>query len=192
MFQFRHGHTVGWLNQVEVEKRPIYPDIGKIRERVGDLRAEWMLKPRNLVVFPNMQIADATALLLRTFCPLAPDRTEMRVRCLAPIGEPPEQRAWRLRQFEDFFNASGFATPDDTTVYEDCQTGYAARPLEWLQGYARGMATVKRLERMRTRLGCPITWIGRVTAGRKVRLLDADGRTLRVPAAGFDHFRSHA
>ena len=51
---------------------------------------------------------------------------------------------------------------------------------------------VKRLERMRTRLGCPITWIGRVTAGRKVRLLDADGRTPRLPAAGFDHFRSHA
>lgn len=143
MFQFRHGHTVGWLNQVEVEKRPIYPDIGRIRERVGELRADWMLKPRNLVVFPNMQIADATALLLRTFRPLAVDRTEMRVRCLAPIGEPPEQRAWRLRQFEDFFNASGFATPDDTTVYEDCQVGYAARPLEWLQGYSRGMAALE-------------------------------------------------
>ena len=142
-FQFRHGHTIGWLNQAEVEKRPIYPRIAEIRERVGDLRADWMLKLRNLVVFPNFQIADSTSLILRTFRPLAVDRTEMRVRCLAPIGEPPEQRAWRLRQFEDFFNASGFATPDDTVVYEDCQAGYAAQPLQWLQGYARGMATVE-------------------------------------------------
>jgi len=142
-FQFRHGHTVGWLNQAEVEKRPIYPRIAEIRERVGDLRADWMLKLRNLVVFPNLQIADSTSLILRTFRPLAVDRTEMRVRCLAPIGEPPEQRAWRLRQFEDFFNASGFATPDDTVTYEDCQVGYAAQPLQWLQGYARGMATVE-------------------------------------------------
>ena len=142
-FQFRHGHTVGWLNLAEVEKRPIYPRIAEIRERVGDLRADWMLKLRNLVVFPNFQIADSTSLILRTFRPLAVDRTEMRVRCLAPIGEPPEQRAWRLRQFEDFFNASGFATPDDTVVYEDCQAGYAAQPLQWLQGYARGMATVE-------------------------------------------------
>lgn len=140
-FQFRHGHTIGWLNLEEVEKRPIYPGIGEIRGRVGDLCADWMLKLRNLVLFPNLQIADSTSLILRTFRPLAVDRTEMRVRCLAPIGEPPEQRAWRLRQFEDFFNASGFATPDDTVVYEDCQEGYAAQPLQWLQGYARGMAT---------------------------------------------------
>jgi hypothetical protein len=90
-----------------------------------------------------MQIADATALLLRTFRPLAPDRTEMQVRCLAPIGEPSAQRAWRLRQFEDFFNASGFATPDDTMVYEECQTGFSAQPLEWLQGCERGMATIE-------------------------------------------------
>ncbi len=143
MFQFRCGHTVGWLNQVEVEKRPIYPAIPEIRGRVGDALADWMLKPRNLVVFPNMQIADATTLLLRTFRPLAPDRTEMTVRCLAPIGEPLERRAWRLRQFEDFFNASGFATPDDTVVYEECQTGFNAQPLDWLQGYDRGMAAIE-------------------------------------------------
>jgi hypothetical protein len=100
-----------------------------------------MLKPRNLVVFPNMQIADATAPSCARPAGAGPHRDA--VRCLAPIGEPPEQRAWRLRQFEDFFNASGFATPDDTTVYEDCQVGYAARPLEWLQGYSRGMATIE-------------------------------------------------
>jgi len=43
-----------------------------------------MLKLRNLVVFPNMQIADSTSLLLRTFRPLAVNKTEMRVYCMAP------------------------------------------------------------------------------------------------------------
>ena len=61
--------------------------------------------------------------MLRTFRPVAVDRTEMRSYCLAPIGEKPELRAWRLRQFEDFFNPTGIATPDDTVTYEDCQRG---------------------------------------------------------------------
>jgi len=142
-FQFANGHTVIWLNQAEVVKRPIYPGIEGIRKRVGAERADWMLKMRNMSVFPNMQIADSTSLLLRTFRPLAVDRTEMRYWCMAPVGEPPAQRAWRLRQFEDFFNISGLATPDDTVTYETCQAGMAARPLDWLQGHARGLAAVK-------------------------------------------------
>ena len=142
-FQFEHGHTAIWLNQAEVAKRPIYPAIDEIRQRVGSERADWMLKMRNLSVFPNLQVADSTSLLLRTFRPLSVDRTEMRVWCLAPVGEPPAQRAWRLRQFEDFFNVGGLATPDDTVTYETCQAGMAARPLDWLQGHARGLSAVK-------------------------------------------------
>jgi phenylpropionate dioxygenase-like ring-hydroxylating dioxygenase large terminal subunit len=140
MFNFAHGHSVIWAKQPEVEKRPIYPSIDEIRARVGAQGAEWMLHLRNLLVFPCMQIADATSLLVRTFRPLAVDRTEMRVHCLAPIGEAPEQRAWRLRQFEDFFNPGGLATPDDAMVYEDAQRGYSAQPLDYLQGWARGIA----------------------------------------------------
>ncbi len=144
VFQFEHGHAAIWLNQPEVEKRPIYPSIGEIRQRLGDARADWMLKLRNTVVFPNMQIADSTSLLLRTFRPLAVDRTEMRVYCLAPIGEGAAERTWRLRQFEDFFNPSGFATPDDTVVYEGCQRGLSVTTFPLLQGYSRGMtATAK-------------------------------------------------
>ena len=142
-FQFANGHTVIWLNQAEVAKRPIYPSIDAIRERVGNARADWMLKMRNMSVFPNMQIADSTSLLLRTFRPLAVDRTEMRYWCLAPVGEPPVQRAWRLRQFEDFFNVSGFATPDDTVTYETCQAGFAASRNAWLQGHCRGLAALQ-------------------------------------------------
>jgi len=142
-FQFANGHTLIWLNQAEVEKRPIYPGIGAIRKRVGDARADWMLKMRNMTVFPNMQIADSTSLLVRSFRPLAVNRTELRYWCMAPVGEPPAQRAWRLRQFEDFFNVSGLATPDDAVTYENCQAGFAAKPIAWLQGYSRGMEAIQ-------------------------------------------------
>ncbi len=151
-FQFANGHTVIWLEQAEVSKRPIYPVIDSIRERVGATKAEWMLKLRNLSVFPNMQVAENTSLLIRTFRPLAVDRTEMRVWCLAPVGEAPQQRAWRMRQFEDFFNVSGLATPDDTVTYEACQNGMQSVPLHFLQGHARGMAALQpgASERART------------------------------------------
>ena len=141
-FNFPHGHTVFWTDQPEAEKRPIYSQMAEIKRRVGDTRADWMLKVRQAHIFPNMQIAESAALMLRTFRPLAVDRTEMRSYCLAPIGESAERRAWRLRQFEDFFNPSGMATPDDTVVYEDCQIGFNAEGSPWLQGYERGMAAV--------------------------------------------------
>src|SRR6185503_4765319 len=45
------------------------------------------------------------------------------------------------------------------------------------------------LARLRGRLRCRLTEVGRVTAGSGVRLLDPTGRVLRPPRAGFDHFR---
>jgi benzoate/toluate 1,2-dioxygenase alpha subunit len=143
-FGFPNGHSMMWLNQPEPEKRPIFPVLPEIRGRVGELRADWMIKARNTLVFPNMQIADSITLMLRTFHPLAVDRTEMRSYCLAPIGEAPDLRAWRLRQFEDFFNPGGMATPDDTVVYEECQRGFGAQPIGFLQGYSRGLAAMQQ------------------------------------------------
>ena len=138
-FTFKNGHTSTWLNQGQPENRPIFNTLEEAKSRIGATRADWMLKLRNLTIFPNMQIADSTSLLIRTFRPLAVDKTEMRVWCLAPVGEAPQIRAWRLRQFEDFFNVCGMATPDDTTIYEDAQVGFQSAGLEWLQGYQRGM-----------------------------------------------------
>lgn len=138
-FSFKNGHSAVWSYQNEPEKRPIFPSIDEVRRRVGAERAEWMLRLRNTIIFPNFQTADSTALLLRTFRPLSVDKTEMRVHCLAPIGEAPEVRSWRLRQFEDFFNPSGFATPDDSMVYEDCQVGTGGSGFDYLDGYGRGM-----------------------------------------------------
>ena len=150
-FLFPHGHSLNWLKQPEVEKRPIWPVIDEIRARVGEKNAQWMLNLKNSVIFPNMQIADSTSLLVRTFRPISADETEMRVYCLAPIGESADRRSWRLRQFEDFFNPSGFATPDDTVIYEDCQSGYQSGGsghvpglFDYTQGCERGRSVLEQ------------------------------------------------
>jgi len=50
---------------------------------------------------------------------------------------------------------------------------------------------MKRLERIRARLGCPITCIGEIVAGPGVCLIGADGREAHLGTSGYDHFRSH-
>lgn len=45
-----------------------------------------------------------------------------------------------------------------------------------------------RIERIAARLGLPITPIGAIEPGAGVRVLDADGRPLRVGAGGYRHF----
>lgn len=142
MYAFTHGHACTWGDTSEPQKRPIWPVIDDIRSRVGEVRAEWMLTLRQLVVFPNMQINDAAGVILRIIRPIAVDLTEMRSYCLAPLGERPDVRARRLRQFEDFFNPGGMATPDDTVTYADCQNGFPAQGFSWVDGYARGFATM--------------------------------------------------
>ena len=123
MFDFDYGHTFTWTEQPEVHKRQLWPVIEEVKARVGEVKAQWMLKMRQTSIFPNMQINDGSAMILRVIRPLAVDLTEMTGYVLAPIGERADLRAWRLRQFEDFFNPAGFATPDDTVTYEDAQRG---------------------------------------------------------------------
>jgi benzoate/toluate 1,2-dioxygenase alpha subunit len=45
------------------------------------------------------------------------------------VGEAPEKRAYRLRQYEDFLNASGMATPDDLEEFRATQSGYDAHSM---------------------------------------------------------------
>jgi thiamine-monophosphate kinase len=48
----------------------------------------------------------------------------------------------------------------------------------------------RALGRLRRRLGCRLTRVGRVVVGAPaVRLVDAAGRRVRIPRAGYDHFR---
>ena len=141
-YGFRHGHTALWIEEGDKEGRPGYLAAEAARSRLGNTKVEWMLRGRNYFFFPNMQIQDSQSLMLRVFRPLSVDRTEMQTYCLAPKGEPSEMRAWRVRQYEEFFNPGGLATPDDATVYEYCHEALRTRGLPVLQGYSRGLAAV--------------------------------------------------
>ncbi len=142
-FTFDHGHSALFTPNPNPQVRPLFASIDELRSRVGEARARWMLNTRNITVFPNLQIAENASLQLRVMRPLSHDLTEMTIHCLAPVDEADAARDFRLRQFEDFFNASGLATPDDTTCYEDCQSGYGAGIVRWQQGYSRGIMSVQ-------------------------------------------------
>ena len=143
-FCFPNGHAAIWGETPSSDARPIFSRLAEITARVGPARAKWMLYTRNLSIFPNVQFAENAALQMRIWRPLGPDKTEMTTYCLAPRGEDRAARAVRIRQYEEFFNPSGLATPDDATAYEDCQAGNATPAIGFHQGYARGLAAVRR------------------------------------------------
>ena len=138
-YSFDHGHVLNWGVIGVSDALPLYERAGEIAERVGEAARDWMFNMRNLTIFPNLQIAENASSQLRVIRPLSANRTEMRTWCLAPKGESAAARRQRIRSYEDFFNPSGMATPDDTVSYENCQQGFASRVQPWLQGYARGM-----------------------------------------------------
>ena len=140
--QFAHGHGAVWITNMTPEQKPLYDDIEALVARVGAHRAQWMLNFRNLVLFPNVQLADSESLILRIIRPIDVNTTEMRMFSLAPIGEPAESRALRIRQHEDFFNVSGLATPDDTAIYEEIQAGLAESGAGYQRGYDRGATLI--------------------------------------------------
>jgi len=137
-FAFEHGHNAMWGPAPSDKATPLSFVRDELQQRVGEVRARWMTYVRNITAFPNAQFAENASLQLRIWRPLAVDRTEMRTFCLAPVGEPAEARRLRIRQYEEFFNPSGLATPDDIANYEDSQRGMAARAIQWQQGHARG------------------------------------------------------
>jgi phenylpropionate dioxygenase-like ring-hydroxylating dioxygenase large terminal subunit len=143
-FNFDHGHAVNWsIKQTQLYGRPLASDpqlLETARKRVGPDRVKWMLRQRNLTIFPNLQVIDISSAQLRTWRPLAANKTEMVSHCLAPVGEGAAQRALRIRNYEDFFNPTGLASSDDNVMYEFCQSGYEAAQAGYTQGYLRGAA----------------------------------------------------
>jgi benzoate/toluate 1,2-dioxygenase alpha subunit len=143
-YAIEHGHALNWGRFGLSDARPIYDKADKLAQQHGAAKRDWMFNMRNLTIFPNLQIAENASSQLRVIRPLSAGRTEMQTWCIAPKGESAEARRQRIRQYEDFFNPSGMATPDDTVTYENCQRGFASRVEPWLQGYARGMTASKQ------------------------------------------------
>jgi benzoate/toluate 1,2-dioxygenase alpha subunit len=143
-YDLGNGHTLLWIDHPNPQDRPNYEQRGEIAAQWGETRARWMLeRVRNLLIYPNIFFMDQVSTQLRVIHPLAVDRTRISTYCIAPVGEDAAARAHRLRQYEDFFNASGVGTPDDLAAFEACQRGYQGRLVRWQQGYVRGVRRMR-------------------------------------------------
>lgn len=131
-YAFKNGHIELWTAMANSENRPLYPRRDELVSKFGSARADWMVGYyRNLCIYPNLFLMDQMSSQLRIFRPIAVDKTEVTIYCIAPKGESQEARTRRIRQYEDFFNASGMATPDDLEEFRSCQIAYQAKEAEW-------------------------------------------------------------
>ena len=137
---FDYGHVLNWGVMPVTAAQPDYEQAEELARTQGIAKRNWMFNMRNLTIFPNLQIAENASSQLRVIRPVAADLTEMQTWCVAPRGESARARTLRIRQYEDFFNPTGMATPDDTVCYEEAQLGMAEQDRPWLQGHARGLA----------------------------------------------------
>ncbi len=131
-YSFENGHLAVWSQFADPTTRPVYAQFDKLTATHGRVKARWMVETlRNLCLYPNLFLMDQMSSQLRVSRPLAVDKTEVTIYCIAPRNEPAELRARRIRQYEDFFNASGMATPDDLEEFRACQQGYMGKAMRW-------------------------------------------------------------
>jgi len=131
-YSFDNGHLLLWTRWDNPEDRPLFAERDRLASEFGEARADWMIgNSRNLCLYPNLYLMDQFGSQLRIARPLSVDKTEVTIYCIAPKGECAEARARRIRQYEDFFNVSGMATPDDLEEFRACQQGFAGRAMEW-------------------------------------------------------------
>ncbi|MBH69504.1 MAG: benzoate 1,2-dioxygenase large subunit [Rhodospirillaceae bacterium] len=126
------GHMLLWANRGNPDVAPLNKSRSKLLKQYNKNKVDWMInKGRNLFLFPNMHLMDQSSTQIRVLIPHAPDRTEVRVYCIAPKGESRAARVARLRKFEDFFMVTGMATPDDMAALEDVQRGSGGKLVKW-------------------------------------------------------------
>lgn len=138
------GHMVIWADREPVETSPLSEAEKRLERDHSGGKVNWMLRRgRNLIVFPSLMINDFAATQIRIFRPVAVDRTEVTIYCLAPSEESREARYARLRKFEDFFMASGMATSDDVSALEAAHEGSRGRLAKW-GDFHRGLPTMTK------------------------------------------------
>jgi benzoate/toluate 1,2-dioxygenase alpha subunit len=131
-YSFDNGHLMIWGDSANPEDRPHWERREQWAGQFGEARADWMVRRiRNLCLYPNVYLMDTLSSQIRQYRPIAVDKTEVTTYCIAPKGESTEARARRIRQYEDFYNASGMATPDDLEEFRGCQMSYRGRSARW-------------------------------------------------------------
>ncbi|MDP6876468.1 MAG: RHO alpha subunit C-terminal catalytic domain-containing protein, partial [Alphaproteobacteria bacterium] len=141
-YDIGNGHNIIWAGRANPAVAPLFEAEARLLQSFSADKVDWMLRRgRNLFLFPNVQLMDQSSTQIRVFRPISPDRTEVRVYCIAPKGESRTARIARLRKFEDFFMVTGMATPDDLAALEDCQIGSHGRQARW-NNMDRGLSQV--------------------------------------------------
>ncbi|NLW04646.1 MAG: Rieske 2Fe-2S domain-containing protein [Pseudomonadaceae bacterium] len=129
---FHNGHMMLWTRVRNPEVRPIYRQFERLKAEHGEDRADFITNTtKNLCLYPNAYLMDQFSTQIRVLRPLAVDKTEVTIFCWAPKNEPAEERAKRIRQYEDFFNVSGMGTPDDQEEFRASQEGFNASYVKW-------------------------------------------------------------
>ncbi|QSN63288.1 Rieske 2Fe-2S domain-containing protein [Caballeronia sp. M1242] len=132
VYGFEHGHILLWTRTMNPEVRPVYQHRDEIAARVGEEKANYIVnQTRNLCLYPNVFLMDQFSTQIRVVRPISVDKTEVSIFCFAPKGESAENRAVRIRQYEDFFNVSGMGTSDDLEEFRACQAGYGPTTSMW-------------------------------------------------------------
>jgi len=131
-YSFENGHLLLWTKWANPQDRPLFERRDELIAQFGREWADWMIgRSRNLCLYQNVYLMDQFSSQIRMYRPLAVDKTEVTIYCIAPRGESAAARAQRIRQYEDFFNASGMATPDDLEEFRSCQIGYLGKAARW-------------------------------------------------------------
>jgi benzoate/toluate 1,2-dioxygenase subunit alpha len=131
-YDLGNGHTAFWHKRRDPEAFPIYAQKDVLEKRFTPGQIEWIVgRGRHMTIFPNLLLNDLASTHLRTYRPLSVNRMETMIWCIAPVGEPADMRAARLRKFEDFFLPSGMATPDDVAIAEAAQMASWALDNRW-------------------------------------------------------------
>jgi len=131
-YSYPYGHLLLWQEWTNPEDRPLWDRRDELAEKYGETMANFMVNvSRNLCLYPNVYLMDQFSSQIRHIRPISVDKTEVTIFCIAPVGEPADARAARIRQYEDFFNATGMATPDDLEEFRASQKSYMASAARW-------------------------------------------------------------
>ena len=91
-YSFENGHLLLWTNWANPEDRPNWDRRDELAARFGQPQADWMVqRSRNLCLYPNVYLMDQFSSQIRTYRPIAVDKTEVTIYCIAPKGEAPKR-----------------------------------------------------------------------------------------------------
>ena len=160
-YAFENGHVVLWNQSPNPEVRATWNYQDQLKSRCGEDKSWWMINCwRNLCLYPNVFFMDQMSSQIRIVRPISVEKTEIRTMCFAPKSDTAADRMHRIRQYEDFFNATGMATPDDVAAFNASQRGFHATNMEWSDVSRGSLNVLKGGDERAARIGLSPVFTG--------------------------------